>query len=180
MFTGSEPNPAVITTSSAIVRLRSARSSAKLSRSDGRSARSSSRGRTASSPPTSARYDAELSANAHGIPSAAITPAALAGPIARARLNVIEFSATACGTSSGGTSAAISDCCDGTETALATPSAAEQAITFQTRASPAHPSTARAPESSTDTTCVASSSRRRSWRSANAPAHGDSASTGAN
>ena len=110
VFTGSEPNPATMTTSNASASDGDWRRSVKLSRSRERSARSSSRGRTRRRSATSSRYDPELIANAHGMPSVAITPAALAGPIARARLNVIEFSATACGTSVSSTRAAISDC----------------------------------------------------------------------
>lgn len=61
-------------------------------------------GRTTSKPATNRMYDAALTANAGEVPKPAITAAALTGPIARARLNVIEFSATACGRSSRGTS----------------------------------------------------------------------------
>ncbi len=120
------------------------------------------RGCTSSSPAKSSRYDAELIANAHGIPSVAITPAALAGPIARARLNVIELSATACGTSSSSTSAAISDCCAGIESALTIPSAPEKPITTHSVAAPPHASPASTAVSAVDVSCVASSSLRRS------------------
>ena len=110
VFTGSEPKPTHITISSDIASCGSARTRPMLSRSDARIAKTCWRGFTASSPATSARYESELRANAQGMPSVAITPAALAGPIARARLKVIELRATAWATSLASTSEVISAC----------------------------------------------------------------------
>jgi hypothetical protein len=114
------------------------------------------------------------------MPNTAITPAALAGPTARARLNVIEFSATACGTSSCSTRAVISACWLGTAKALVTPRAPEQPITTHSLASPFHASAASSALIAVAQSWVASSSLLRSSRSAIEPAHGESTSTGTN
>jgi hypothetical protein len=75
------------------------------------------------------RYENAFRPNAAGMPRYWTASAALAGPIARARLNVIELSATAVGTSGSSTSWAIIACCAGAEKALTTPSATASAIT---------------------------------------------------
>ena len=77
------------------------------------------------------RYETAFNPNAAGMPRYWTASAALAGPIARARLKVSEFSATAVGTSGSSTSCVISACCAGAENALCTPSATASAITTQ-------------------------------------------------
>ena len=110
VLTGSDPKPTHITITSDIASCGSARISPMLSRRDARAASTCGCGVTSSRPATSARYERELSANAQGIPSVAMIAAAVTGPIARARLNVIEFSATAWATSLGPTREVIRAC----------------------------------------------------------------------
>src|SRR6185436_20489002 len=89
---------------------------AMLSRKELRGTRATGVGVITSSAATSTRYEKALMANAGAIPKAAITSAAAAGPIARARLNVIELSATACASESRGTSEPTRAICAGLET----------------------------------------------------------------
>src|SRR4029079_897954 len=88
-----------------------------------------------SSAATSTRYEMALIANAGAIPKAAITSAAAAGPIARARLKVIELSATACVSESRGTSEPTRAICAGFETAVTTPPTPAKPITSHVVAS---------------------------------------------
>jgi hypothetical protein len=119
-----------------------------------------------------------LIANEAGIPSVLTDTPASTGPIARARLNVIEFSATAEPRCSFGTRPPTRAMETGALNALITPSPSANTITTQTRASPPHASPARIPDSAAATSCVVTSRRRRSKRSAALPAHGASTSTG--
>ncbi len=121
-----------------------------------------------------------MTRNAAGIPSVTTTSAASAGPAERAMLNVIEFSATAEVRSSSSTSCVTSACCAGTEKALVTPSASPNAITTWTGAAPANASAPSVRLSAAAPSCQPIRRRRRSSRSARAPAHGLSTSSGAN
>ena len=100
--------------------------------------------------------------NEAGIPSWETLSAPSAGPTARARLNVIELSATADGISAAGTSCVTSACCAGAENALIAPNPSANRITTSVGASPTHASAAIATPSPTATLCVTSSSRLRS------------------
>ena len=124
------------------------------------------------------RYDPALIANDAGIPSFFTDSAASAGPTARAMLNVIEFSATAEGSSSRGTSCEMKAVDAGALKALEIPSPKANAITTHWFARPDHASTARTALRIVARAWVRISSRRRSNRSAALPAHGASASTG--
>jgi hypothetical protein len=121
-----------------------------------------------------------LIANAAGIPSAATVTAAAAGPIARARLYVIELSASALRRSDGGTSDDTNACEAGAENAEPTPSASEKPITTATPASPANASAASTAVSAAAPSCVTRITFRRSNRSATAPVHGARTTTAAN
>ena len=117
-------------------------------------------------------------ANEAGIPSTRTETAASAGPIARARLNVIELSATAEASWSRGTRSPIIAIATGFVNALATPRPSANTITAQTRASPAQASPASAPLDAVAKSCDPIRSHRRSKRSAALPDHGASSSTG--
>jgi len=119
-----------------------------------------------------------LIAKEAGIPSVRTESAASAGPTARARLYVIELSATAEPSCSRVTRSPISANDAGAANALPTPRMTAHAITTQTRASPAHASVASPALTTVDPSWVTSSSRFRSNRSAALPAHGASSSTG--
>jgi len=95
-------------------------------------------------------------------------------------LNVIEFRATAVGTSFLRTSETISACCAGAENALTTPRQSVSPITTQVLARPPHASAASPAASMTARLCETSSSLRRSRRSARLPAHGVSTRIGMN
>ena len=180
VFTGSDAKPTAVTISSDPSSAGRALTSFRLSRSR-ESARATGRraaGWTTSTPTTSARYDAEFTANDAAMPSCCTVIAASSGPIARATLYVIEFSATAEPSSSLGTSPPMSENAAGVANAVATPSPTANSITSQTRASPAHVSSASVPVSANATICVASSSFFRSNRSAALPVQGASSSTG--
>jgi hypothetical protein len=112
------------------------------------------------------------------MPSVRTHTAASAGPTARARLYVIAFSATAAPSCSRGTRSPINAIDTGAANALPMPSTTAHAITTHTRARPAQASPASAALIAVDPSCVTSSSRLRSKRSAALPAHGASSSTG--
>ena len=126
------------------------------------------------------RYETAFSPKAAGMPRYSTASAAVAGPIARARLNVIEFSATAVGTSGSSTSCVIKACWAGAENALTTPSASASAITTGVGARPSAASTPSPPESTIAQLCVTSSRLRRFQRSEAPPAHGASTRIGMN
>ena len=126
------------------------------------------------------RYETALRPNAAGMPRYWTARAALAGPIARARLNVIELRATAVGTSGSSTSCVIIACCAGAENALTTPSATASAITTQVGARSRYASSPSPAESTTATDWVTSSSERRFQRSEAPPAQGASSRIGMN
>jgi hypothetical protein len=111
-------------------------------------------------------------ANEAGIPSLRTESAASAGPTARARLYVIELSATADCRCERGTRSASSASEAGAENALTTPSPRELSITTQTGASPPQASAASSALSAVATSCETKTSLRRSKRSAALPDHG--------
>jgi hypothetical protein len=114
------------------------------------------------------------------MPRYSTASAALAGPIARARLNVIELSATAVGTSLSSTSEGIIACWAGAENALTTPSAAASAITTAGGARSRYASRPSPAESAIEIGWVTSSRCRRFQRSEAAPAQGASSRIGRN
>ena len=103
------------------------------------------------------RYESAFSPKAAGIPRYSTARAADAGPTARARLNVIELSATAVGTSCVSTSCGIMACCAGAENALTIPSATASAITTAGGARSCQASSPRPPERTMAMLCVTSS-----------------------
>ena len=145
-----------------------------------RSASSCACGPITSSAAMKIRYENAFSPNAAGMPRYSTASAAVAGPIARARLNVIELSATAVGTSCGSTSDGTSACWAGAENALTIPSAIASAITTAGGARPCQASTPSPPERTIATLWVTSSSCRQLKRSEAAPAHGASTRIGMN
>ena len=118
------------------------------------------------------RYETELIPNDAGIPRYSTESAAVAAPRARARLNVIEFSATAVGTSFLSTSDGTSACCAGDEKALTTPSASASAITTAGGARSQCARRPSPPARTAATDCVTNNRRRRLKRSAAPPAQG--------
>ena len=103
------------------------------------------------------------------VPKPAIRTPAKAGPITLVRLIVMELSATAFGTASGGTSSGTSECRAGRLKAMLIPRTAAMASTAQSGACP--PSTMKASRKAVSMwmLCVIISIRRRSMRSATAP-----------
>ena len=111
-------------------------------------------------------------------PTEATSTPATAGPSMRAALTIDEFSAMALGKSSRVTISMTNDCRVGMSKAFTTPRPAAMAMTAGTVTTCA---TVRLPSSSASTiadVCVASSTRRRSSRSAAAPPSGLSSRTG--
>jgi hypothetical protein len=94
-------------------------------------------------------------------------------------LKVIEFRATAEGSSRGGTSEAIKASCAGVENAETTPTARTRQMTSGGVARSRAVTSARRPARRAETGWVKSRSRRRSKRSATLPVHGASSSIGA-
>src|ERR687887_500267 len=138
VLTGSEANPTAATTIRKARRRGSSRSrpSASRRREVPRSAVSCGRGRIARRAPTKTRYENEFSRNEAGMPRYSTDAAPSAGPIARARLYVIELSATAVGRLSRSTREAINACWGGIEIALVTPSPRAKTITTHAAARP--------------------------------------------
>ncbi len=177
---GSEAYPTAATMSRNASSRLSPRTRRRISRSFGDGRRSCGRAWTKSSATTMARYEAELIANDAGMPTVTMASAASAGPTARARLNVIELSATAVGRSRSSTRPVTSAAWAGAANALATPRPSVNPITTHSVASPAKANTA----SVADRTAAASSETMRtclrSNRSAAAPAQGESRRMAAN
>ncbi len=180
MLIGSEVIPTAITMARYPASRGFSRTMAMLSRNEVPRTRGTGVGVITSSAATSTRYETALIANAGAIPKAAITSAAAAGPIARARLKVIEFSATACVSESRGTSEPTRAICAGFETAVTTPTTPAKPITSHVVASPCQTSTASVTVTHAAIACVQISSRRRSKASAICPVHGERSSTGPN
>ena len=125
-----------------------------------------------------ATYDRPLRMKHHPSPTAATRTPATAGPSMRAAFTIDELSAIALGRSSRVTISMTNDCRVGMSNAFTTPRPAAIAMTAGTVTRWA---TVRLPSSSASTiaeVCVASSTRRRSTRSAAAPPSGLSSSTG--
>ena len=143
-------------------------------------ARACGAGCTSNTPTTSARNDVAFSANDGAIPRCSTETAATAGPTARARFHVTEFSPTATPMSSRSTSEGISASAAGEAKAFAMPSPQASRMTTHVGASPAQVSKARPPARATETSWVTSRIRFRLKRSANAPLQGERTSRGTN
>ena len=122
--------------------------------------------------------DTALSANTQPGPTAATTNPPIAGPTARATFMLSPFSAAACGNRPRSTRSGWIACQAGLATALPQPRANVSARISAGEAAPAKVVAASAAAARNIANCAPSSSRRRSTRSAQAPAGSASATIG--
>jgi hypothetical protein len=127
-----------------------------------------------------ASVDAALIRNTQPVPVQMISTPAIAGPTMRARLNVVEFSATALVSCSLPTISPTNDCRTGMSNAVNTPNTKHSTYTCHSTASEVTSSTpsTSAHDAMPDWTNI--SRRRLSYRSASTPAHSVSSNIGAN
>ena len=111
-------------------------------------------------------------------PTAAIITPATDGPTTRARLNMIELSATALCRSSRPTISTVKDWRVGTSMAFSRPNIRASAATCQISTTPVKVSVASVSACSRKPPCVNSSSVRRSIRSAIVPPRAEKKNTG--
>ena len=129
-------------------------------------------------PMMTARKEMPLSVKHHAAPITASISPATAGPMIRALLNIIEFSAIALGRSFLPTNSGTSAWRPGASKALTTPNSAESTITCHSCITPAKVNAASANASSMDPVWVMINRLRRETRSTTTPPHGEITSVG--
>jgi len=137
-------------------------------------------GSIANSPAMTATKLIALLRNTQPVPTNVIITPATAGPTTRARLNVIELSATALVTCSEPTISPTNDCRIGASIAVKQPSTKQNRYTCHSATIPVTSSSPRTSAQPPMPACRPSSSRRLSIRSASMPAHIDNIRVGRN